>query len=243
MLELLTSPNAWASLATLTVLEIVLGIDNIIFVSIVANRVAAARRSMARRIGLTLALVLRIALLSGIAWIITLSEPVIALWGIDLSWRDIIFGAGGLFLLTKSTREIHGLVEGEDEAHGGGGASMLSVIVQIALLDIIFSLDSVVTAVGMAEHLTVMIAAVVIAMLVMLAAADTVARFVEEHPTVKMLALGFLLLIGTALVADAAHFHIPRGYLYFAVAFSGLVETLNQFAARSQAKGKAAKSR
>jgi len=241
MLDLLTSPDAWASLATLTVLEIVLGIDNIIFVSIVANRVAVARRATARRIGLTLALALRIALLSGIAWIITLSRPVFALWGHDLSWRDIIFGAGGLFLLTKSTREIHGMVEGEEESHGGARASMLSVIAQIALLDIVFSLDSVVTAVGMAEHLAVMIAAVVIAMLIMLAAADPVAKFVEQHPTVKMLALGFLLLIGTALVADAAHFHIPRGYLYFAVAFSGLVEMLNQFAARGRTKRKTAK--
>ena len=241
MLDLLTSANAWASLATLTVLEIVLGIDNIIFVSIIANRVAAPRRAMARRIGLLLALALRILLLTVIAWIITLSEPVYTLWGIDLSWRDIIFGAGGLFLLTKSTREIHGMVEGEEEEEASAGASMLAVIVQIALLDIVFSLDSVVTAVGMAEHLAVMIVAVTLAMLVMLAAADTVARFVEQHPTVKMLALGFLLLIGTALVADAAHFHIPRGYLYFAVAFSGLVEMLNQFAARARAKRRAAK--
>ena len=241
MLNLLTSPDAWASLATLTVLEIVLGIDNIIFVSIAANKLAQARRATARRIGLTLALVLRIALLSGIAWIITLSEPVIAFRGIDLSWRDLVFGLGGLFLLTKSTREIHGLVEGEEEGPHGSGASMLSVILQIAVFDIVFSLDSVVTAVGMAEHLAVMIAAVVIAMLVMLAAADPVAQFVERHPTVKMLALSFLLLIGTALVADAAHFHIPRGYLYFAVAFSGLVEMLTQFAARAGGKHKSAK--
>lgn len=238
MLDLLTSPSAWASLATLSVLEIVLGIDNIIFVSIAANKLAAAKRATARRIGLALALGLRVALLSGIAWIITLSEPVVTLLGIGLSWRDLVFGGGGLFLLTKSTREIHGLVEGEAEGPHGAGASMLSVILQIAVFDIVFSLDSVVTAVGMAEHLAIMIAAVVLAMLIMLAAADPVAQFVERHPTVKMLALGFLLLIGTALVADAAHFHIPRGYLYFAVAFSGLVEMLNQFAARKRDKRK-----
>ncbi|MBU6472055.1 MAG: TerC family protein [Alphaproteobacteria bacterium] len=237
MLSLLASPEAWASLATLSVLEIVLGIDNIIFVSIAANKLDAARRPAARRIGLSLALILRVALLSAIAWIIHLSEPVLNLWGVALSWRDLVFGVGGLFLLTKSTREIHGLVEGEEEAARGTGASMIAVILQIALFDIVFSLDSVVTAVGMVEDLAVMIAAVVIAMLVMLAAADPVAGFVERHPTVKMLALSFLLLIGTALVADAAHFHIPRGYLYFAVAFSGLVEALNQAAAKKRAKG------
>ncbi|MBU6445145.1 MAG: TerC family protein [Alphaproteobacteria bacterium] len=237
MPALFFSPEAWASLATLCVLEIVLGIDNIIFVSIAANKLEAARRPAARRIGLTLALAIRIALLSAIAWIIHLSQPVVSLWGVALSWRDLVFGAGGLFLLTKSTREIHGLVEGEEEAKRGTGASMIVVILQIALFDIVFSLDSVVTAVGMVEDLAVMIAAVVIAMLVMLAAADPVAGFVERHPTVKMLALSFLLLIGTALVADAAHFHIPRGYLYFAVAFSGLVEALNQAAAKKRAKG------
>ena len=236
MLELLTSANAWASLATLVALEIVLGIDNIIFVSLAANVLPPAKRRTARRIGLTLALGIRVALLSCIAWIINLSDPVIAVAGVDLSWRDIVFGLGGLFLLTKSTREIHGMMEGEEGGGDRTGASMISVVVQIALLDVVFSFDSVVTAVGMAEHLAVMIAAVVIAMLVMLAAAGPVARFVEEHPTVKMLALSFLLLIGTALLADAAHFHIPRGYIYFAVAFSALVEMLNQFAARAKKK-------
>ena len=236
MLELLTSANAWASLATLTALEIVLGIDNIIFVSLAANALAPEKRQLARRIGLTLALAIRIALLSAIAWIIGLSAPVITVAGFDLSWRDIIFGLGGLFLLTKSTREIHGMMEGEEDGNGRAGASMTAVIVQIALLDIVFSLDSVVTAVGMAEHLTIMIMAVVIAMVVMLVASEPLARFVEAHPTVKMLALSFLLLIGTALLADAVHFHIPRGYLYFAVAFSGLVEMLNQFAVHRKAK-------
>jgi len=234
MFDLLYSPNAWISLLTLMVLEIVLGIDNIIFLSLAANKLDAARRPTARRIGLSLALVMRIALLSSIAWIISLSQPVMTLWGVALSWRDLIFGAGGLFLLTKSTREIHGMVEGEESAREARSATMLSVIVQIALFDIVFSIDSVVTAVGMAEHLSIMIAAVVLAMLVMLVASGPVAEFVERHPTVKMLALSFLLLIGTSLIADAAHFHIPRGYLYFAVAFSGLVEILNQRVARGR---------
>jgi predicted tellurium resistance membrane protein TerC len=242
MLNLLTDPHAWASLATLTALEIVLGIDNIIFLSIAAGRLPRARRPAARRTGLALALGMRVALLSCLAWIISLQQPVVTLFGVDLSWRDLIFAAGGLFLLTKGTREIHGLVEGEEEAGHGAGASFIGVIVQIALFDLVFSIDSVVTAVGMAEHLSIMIAAVVLAMFVMLLASGPVSDFVHRHPTVKMLALSFLLLIGTALIADAAHFHIPRGYLYFAVAFSGLVEGLNQFAARNREKKKASKA-
>jgi len=236
MLALLASPDAWISLLTLTVLEIVLGIDNIIFLSLAANKLPPPRRPTARRIGLSLALVMRIIFLSSVAWIISLSHPVITLWGIGLSWKDLVFFAGGLFLLTKSTREIHGMVEGEEHGREGKGATMLSVIVQIAMFDIVFSIDSVVTAVGMAEHLAVMIAAVVLAMIVMLVASGPVGDFVERHPTVKMLALSFLLLIGTSLVADAAHFHIPRGYLYFAVAFSGLVEFLNQRVAGHKSK-------
>jgi predicted tellurium resistance membrane protein TerC len=228
MLQVLLSPDAWIALLTLTVLEIVLGIDNIIFLSLAANKLDPPRRPAARRIGLSLALVLRIIFLSSIAWIISLSQPIITVFGVGLSWKDIVFGVGGMFLLTKGTREIHGMVEGEDAEHKGKGATMLSVIVQIALFDIVFSIDSVVTAVGMAEHLSVMIAAVVLAMIVMMVASGAVADFVERHPTVKMLALSFLLLIGMSLVADAAHFHIPRGYLYFAIAFSGLVEFLNQ---------------
>jgi len=236
MLALLASPDAWISLLTLTVLEIVLGIDNIIFLSLAANKLPPPRRPAARRIGLSLALIMRIIFLSSVAWIISLSHPVITLWGIGLSWKDLVFFAGGLFLLTKSTREIHGMVEGEDHGREGKGATMFSVIVQIAMFDIVFSIDSVVTAVGMAEHLAVMIAAVVLAMIVMMVASGAVADFVERHPTVKMLALSFLLLIGTSLVADAAHFHIPRGYLYFAVAFSGLVEILNQRVAGNKSK-------
>ncbi|HVU19893.1 MAG TPA: TerC family protein [Rhizomicrobium sp.] len=236
MLDLLYSPDAWISLATLMVLEVVLGIDNIIFLSLTANRLPMPRRPAARRIGLSLALILRIIFLSSIAWIISLSDPVFTAWGLDFSWKDIVFFAGGLFLLTKSTREIHGMVEGEEHSRQGKGATMLSVILQIAAFDIVFSIDSVVTAVGMAEHLSIMIVAVVLAMLVMMVASAAVAEFVERHPTVKMLALSFLLLIGTSLVADAMHFHIPRGYLYFAVAFSGLVEMLNQRVARNRAR-------
>jgi len=233
-MALLTDPHAWASLATLTALEIVLGIDNIIFLSIASHRLPPAQRAAARRTGLALALIMRIVLLSSIAWIISLSTPVVTLWGVGLSWRDLIFGAGGLFLLTKGTREIHGLVEGEDDPKQKAAASLFAVIVQIAIFDLVFSVDSIVTAVGMAEHLSIMIAAVVIAMIVMLVASGLVAEFINRHPTVKMLALSFLLLIGMALIADAAHFHIPRGYLYFAVVFSGLVEALNQYAARKK---------
>lgn len=234
MLDLVSSPSNWLALATLTALEIVLGIDNVIFLSLVANQLDAPRRPMARRIGLALALVLRIAMLSSIVWIISLSNPFISFWGIDLSWRDLVFGAGGLFLLTKSTREIHNMMEADGAAEGRPSARMFFVIMQIALFDIIFSIDSIVTAVGMVESLTIMIGAVIIAMLIMMIASGPAAKFVERHPTVKMLALSFLLLIGMSLLADAAHFHIPRGYLYFAVAFSGIVEALNQFTARSR---------
>lgn len=241
MLTLLLDPHAWLSLATLTTLEIVLGIDNIIFLSIASNQLAPERRPRARRIGLSLALLMRIALLSSIVWIIGLSAPVIALWGMEFSWRDLIFMAGGLFLLTKGTREIHGMVEGEDESPHPVRASFFAVIVQIAMFDLVFSIDSVVTAVGVAEHLSIMIAAVVLAMLVMLAASAPVANFVSRNPTVKMLALSFLLLIGMALIADGMHFHIPRGYLYFAVAFSGIVEALNQWVAQRKAKRRGTK--
>ena len=236
MLQLLGSFDAWLALATLTILEIVLGIDNIVFLSLVANRVAANERRVARRIGLTLALALRIVFLSGIAFIIHLSTPLFTVAGIPVSFRDVIFGAGGLFLLTKGTREIHLMVEGEVDSRRAAKIPLIAAVIQIALFDIVFSIDSVVTAVGMAENLSVMIAAVVLAMLVMLVASGVVAEFIDRNPTVKMLALSFLLVIGIALVADAAHFHIPRGYLYFAVAFSGGVEALNQYAARGRAK-------
>jgi len=236
MLQLLGSFDTWLALATLTILEIVLGIDNIIFLSLVASRVAADERRVARRIGLALALALRILFLSAIAFIIRLSTPIFTIWGVAISFRDVIFGAGGLFLLTKGTREIHLMVEGEEERRRTAHIPLAAAIIQIALFDIVFSIDSVVTAVGMAESLAVMIAAVVLAMLVMLVASGIVADFIERNPTVKMLALSFLLVIGMALVADAAHFHIPRAYLYFAVAFSGGVEALNQYAARRRAR-------
>ena len=240
MLQLLGSFDTWLALATLTILEIVLGIDNIIFLSLVAGRVAAEDRRVARQIGLTLALALRILFLSAIAFVIHLSTPIFTVSGVSVSFRDVIFGAGGLFLLTKGTREIHLMVEGEEEAHRTAHIPLVAAVIQIALFDIVFSIDSVVTAVGMAENLAVMIAAVVLAMFVMLVASGIVADFIERNPTVKMLALSFLLMIGIALVADSAHFHIPRGYLYFAVAFSGGVEALNQYAARGRSRKRGA---
>lgn len=236
MLDVLLDPHSWVSLATLAILEIVLGVDNVIFLSIASHQLAPERRRAGRRIGLSLALAMRIALLSGIAAIIGLSKPVITVGGLGLSWRDLVFLAGGLFLLTKGSREIHGMVEGGEEERQARGASFVGIIAQIAIFDLVFSIDSVVTAVGMAEHLWIMVTAVVFAMLVMLAASGPVSDFIHRNPTVKMLALSFLLLIGMALVADGMHFHIPRGYLYFAVAFSGLVEALNQFASRAKRK-------
>ena len=233
MLELLTDPNAWISFATLVVLEIVLGIDNIVFIAIASQHLPKNRQPAARRVGLSVAIVLRVLLLLTITWIISLREPLFALFGIDFSWRDLILGAGGLFLLAKGTSEIHSEVEGEDEGHRRKtAATFFGVIAQIAMLDIVFSLDSVITAVGVADHVEVMIAAVIVAVLLMMVAAEPTSRFVNTHPTVKMLALSFLMLIGMALVADALHFHIPRNYLYFAIAFSGLVEVLNRLADR-----------
>ncbi|HEY4123165.1 MAG TPA: TerC family protein, partial [Rhizomicrobium sp.] len=209
MLELLTDFNVWTSLLTLTVLEIVLGIDNIVFLSIASSKLPKNRRPEARRIGLALALIMRIALLSSIAFIIHLSQPIVTIYGQAFSWRDLVFGAGGVFLLTKGTREIHHLVDGDEEDVHARGASFLSVIIQIGIFDLVFSIDSVITAVGMAEHLPVMIAAVVIAMFIMLLASGPVSEFVHRYPTVKMLALSFLLLIGMTLIADAMHFHVP----------------------------------
>jgi predicted tellurium resistance membrane protein TerC len=236
MLELLYDPAAWASLLTLTALEIVLGIDNIIFLSIVSSKLPEHQQAKARRIGLGLALIMRIALLLSISWIIGLTEPAFTVGGFEVSWRDIVLGGGGLFLLVKGTMEIHHMTEGEPEETGGATAGFVAAIVQIVLLDIVFSLDSVITAVGMADHVSIMIAAVCIAILVMLVASGPVSRFVNAHPTVKMLALSFLLLVGMALVADSLHFHVPRGYLYFAIAFSGLVEGLNLIAANMRKK-------
>ena len=238
MYEVLTDPRAWESLAALTLLEIVLGIDNILFLSIVSGQLPKAQQPRARGIGLAVALIMRIALLTGIAWVMSLSEPFMTILGQSISWRDVILGTGGLFLIYKGTTEIHLLTAGEEEFEHKAARSFMAVILQIGLFDLVFSLDSVITAVGMAEHLEVMIAAIVLAMALMLVASGPVSRFIEENPSIKILGLSFLLLIGIALVADAAHFHIPRGYLYFAVAFSALVEAFNQFASRRKKRKK-----
>ena len=228
-LDLLADPQIWIALLTLTALEIVLGIDNIVFISILASKLPAEQRDRARIVGLGLAMFMRIALLFSISFIIGLTAPLFTVVGMEFSGRDLIFIAGGLFLLGKSTFEIHERLEGET-AHASGGrkaATFGSVIVQIVLLDAVFSIDSVITAVGMADELFVMVAAVVIAVGVMMASAKSIGEFVERHPTVKMLALSFLLLIGTSLIAEGFDVHIPKGYIYFAMAFSVLVELLN----------------
>jgi predicted tellurium resistance membrane protein TerC len=240
MMDMLTDPNIWAAFLTLTALEIVLGIDNIIFLSIVTGKLPAHQQANARRIGLGLALGMRVALLMSLSWIAGLTEPIVTVADYALSWRDVILGLGGLFLLYKATHEIHNSVEGDEEEQSVAQVTFASAIVQIVILDLVFSLDSVITAVGMTDNLAVMIAAIVVSILVMLFAATPVSAFVNRHPTVKMLALGFLLLIGVALIADAAHFHIPRGYLYFAIAFSALIEMLNLMASRARKKRKAA---
>ena len=235
MLDALLTPEVFLSLATLTFLEIVLGIDNVIFVALMAGRLPESQRGKARALGLGLALIFRVLMLFGLVWLAHLEEPVFSLADYDVSWRDIILMAGGLFLIGKATLEIHHSVEGEASEHENTAAAAFGmVVVQIVLIDIVFSLDSVITAVGMTDHLPVMIAAVTIAMAIMLLASGTVSRFIERHPTTKMLALSFLLLIGIALVADALHFHIPRGYLYFAIAFSLFVETLNIVARKAR---------
>lgn len=245
MLELLTDPNVILSFLTLAALEIVLGIDNLLFVQIVASRCAPEKQMLARRIGLLLALGTRLLLLASIAWVAGLTTPIFSIdWFgpenvFDLSWRDVILLGGGLFLLAKATTEIHHHVEGGSETTKSGKyMSLAAAIVQIAILDIVFSLDSVITAVGMADHLSVMVAAVVAAMIVMILAAGAVGRFVDEHPTVKMLCLSFLLLIGMALLGEGLHFHIPKAYLYFAIAFSALVEFLNMWARKKKARAK-----
>ena len=239
-MSLLYSPEAWASLLTLTVLEIVLGIDNIIFISIIAAKLPASQQAKARNIGLTLAMVMRIVLLMLIFWIAHLTAPLFSILGNEISWRDIILIGGGLFLLVKGTMEIHHTVEGEEEEKGTSLKQVTfgAVLAQIAVLDIVFSLDSVITAVGMADERAVMIAAVVIAIGVMMFAAKPVSDFVNAHPTVKMLALSFLLLVGMALIADGFDVHIPRGYLYFAVAFSLGVECLNLWAKKNKSRNK-----
>jgi predicted tellurium resistance membrane protein TerC len=227
-MQWVNNPESWIALLTLTVLEIVLGIDNIIFISILAGKLAPEQRNKARRLGLTLAMFIRIALLASLAWIVKLEGTLFTVLSQDISGRDLILLLGGVFLLGKATHEIHDKLEGaEGHASARVAASFTSVIIQILLLDIVFSLDSVITAVGMADELAVMIIAVVLAVGVMLFAAGPVSEFVERHPTVKMLALSFLLLIGMSLIAEGLDQHIPKGYIYFAMGFSVLVEMLN----------------
>jgi predicted tellurium resistance membrane protein TerC len=238
MIGLLTSPEAWAALLTLTSLEIVLGIDNVIFLSVIVSRIPKGQAKRARQIGLALALVFRIVLLSVLVWLIGLTQPVLTLSGYEFSWRDVILIGGGLFLIAKATHEIHAEVEANDAGEEGssGRSAFVWVILQIVIIDIVFSLDSIITAIGMAQDLEIMIAAVVIACLIMYISSGPVARFVAEHPTTKMLALAFLVLIGVALVADGFKFHIPRGYIYFAIAFSAAVEFFNVLARRNRRK-------
>lgn len=235
LIDWITQPSAWIALLTLTVLEIVLGIDNIIFISILSGKLPADQQGKARQIGLLLALVSRILLLLSINWVknatatvFTVPFPLLPAEGQAFSWRDIILGGGGLFLIWKSVKEIHGKLEGE-EGHGEakGAVSLAGVLAQIMVLDVVFSLDSVITAVGMADQVGVMIAAVVIAVGFMLVFAGGISKFVERHPTIKMLALSFLVLIGVNLVAEACGQHIPKGYTYFAMAFAVIVEMLN----------------
>jgi predicted tellurium resistance membrane protein TerC len=240
MIELLASPEAWAALLTLTALEIVLGIDNVIFLSVIVARIPEPQATRARQIGLALALVFRIVLLSLLVWLIGLTQALFTLDGMAFSWRDIILIGGGLFLIAKATHEIHAEVEAGDEAGDRTAAAnaFFWVIIQIIIIDMVFSLDSIITAIGMAQDLAIMIAAVVIACLIMYISSGPVARFVAEHPTTKMLALAFLVLIGVALVADGFKFHIPRGYIYFAIVFSVAVEFFNVLAKRNRKKGR-----
>lgn len=228
MLEILLNPHAWVAFATLTALEIVLGIDNIIFIAILVGRLPPEQQARARRIGLTLAMVMRILLLLSIVWIMKLTEPLFTVFAQEISGRDLILIGGGLFLLAKSTREIHHNLEGALEgANSGAGMSFLSCVIQIGILDIVFSLDSVITAIGLAERIEVMVAAIVVAVGVMMLSAKAISDFVDRHPTIRMLALSFLILIGMALIGEGADFHIPKGYIYFAMAFSVMVEMLN----------------
>jgi predicted tellurium resistance membrane protein TerC len=238
MIDLLTSPEAWAALLTLTALEIVLGIDNVIFLSVIVSRIPQQQAKRARQIGLALALLFRILLLSLLVWLIGLTQAIFTVRGFALSWRDVILIGGGLFLIAKATHEIHGEVEGRDDETDAApkAGAFFWVIVQIIIIDMIFSLDSIITAIGMAQDLAIMITAVVIACAIMYASSGPVARFVAEHPTTKMLALAFLVLIGVALVADGFKFHIPRGYIYFAIAFSAAVEAFNVLAGRNRKK-------
>ena len=227
-MEILSDPQAWLAFLTLTALEIVLGIDNIIFISILVGRLPKAMQPRGRTIGLGLAMITRILLLLSITWIMKLSAELFTVLGQGISGRDLVLIGGGLFLLAKSTMEIHTSLEGEEHEHEAKGrATFASVVTQIAIIDIVFSLDSVITAVGMADHVQVMIAAVIVAVFVMMFMAGPISDFVDRHPTIKMLALSFLIMIGMALIGEGVGFHIPKGYVYFAMAFSVAVEMLN----------------
>ena len=229
MFEWLASPEAWIALGTLTALEIVLGIDNIIFISILVARLPEKQRNVARKLGLSLAMIARLALLFSIAWVMQLTGTLFTVFGQDISGRDIILIGGGLFLLAKSTHEIHNSLEGAVESSRGGAvaASFGSVLIQIALLDIVFSLDSVITAVGLVNEIPIMVIAIVVAVIVMMIAAKPIGDFVDNHPTIKILALSFLILVGVTLIVEGFEVHVPKGYIYFAMAFSVAVEMLN----------------
>lgn len=243
MFDFLARPEIWASLLTLTALEIVLGIDNIIFLSIISSRLPKAKQKLARKLGLAMALIGRIIFLSSITWVMHLKEPVFVLGAFEVSWRDVILFGGGLFLIYKATVEIHSSVEGlEEDEHRVKAISFGAALAQIAVLDVVFALDSMITAVGLSDQLWIMIAANVIAMIVMLFASEGVSAFINKHPTIKMLALSFLLMVGVALVADGLHFHIPRNYIYFSIAFSCATEFLNIVTQKKKEKRHKAKS-
>ena len=237
MFEWIADPGAWAALVTLTVMEVVLGIDNIVFISVLVSRLPAEQAKRARQIGLSLALIFRIVLLMFLTWLIGLTDPLFTVLGEAVSWRDVILAAGGLFLLYKAVHEIHAEIEHDPSAAVTGataGTAFAFVIFQVIIIDIVFSVDSIITAIGMAENIEIMVLAVIIAVIVMYVASGPVSHFITEHPTTKMLALAFLLLIGVALVADGFEVHIPRGYIYFAMAFAAAVEAFNIMALRNK---------
>ena len=241
ILQLMTSAEAWAALVTLTVMEVVLGIDNLIFISVLTNKLPEEFREKARRIGIALALIMRLVLLGAITIIVGLTTPVFTLFDNPFSWRDLILIAGGVFLVWKATREIHERVEMAEGEHGPSlkvGATFTVAIAQIILLDLVFSIDSIITAVGMTQHLPIMFAAVIIAVALMFVASGPLARFINANPTIVMLALGFLLMIGVMLIADGWGAHVPKGYIYAAMAFSALVEALNMMSRRAQRRKK-----
>lgn len=240
MLALLSDPNAWAAFVTLSLMEIVLGIDNIVFISIAVSRLPDRVAERARRIGLALALLMRIVMLLMLTWLIGLTDPVLEVLGRGLSWRDLILMAGGLFLMGKATREIHVAIEGEErEERRTGSSGFARTVAQVVVIDAVFSLDSIVTAIGMADDVEVMIAAVLVAIGTMYVASGPIAAFVKRNPTTRMLALAFLLLIGVALIADGLGLHIPRGYIYFGMGFAALVESFNVLARRRRKSARA----